>query len=94
MLSKLRDASAVSFFDDVASCQIAPSGACTTPPTPQRDFSTGFTTVAPAATAASNSARTLAGCAVTSDTVYPRNPVLGASVATVRTWESSPNASE
>ena len=43
------------------------------------DFSTGFSTVAPAATAESNSALTLAGCATTSDIVNPRKPVVGAS---------------
>ena len=56
MLSISRVAGPVSFFVDVARFQIAPSGACTTPPYPHMDFSTGFSTVAPAATAASNSA--------------------------------------
>ena len=83
----------MSFFDDVAICQIAPSGAWTTPPKPHMDFSAGFSTVAPAATAESNRARTSAGCDTMSDTVNPRNPVVGASVARRRTTSPSPNAS-
>ena len=93
MLSNSLVAGPVSFFVDVARFQIAPSGAWTTPPYPHMDFSTGFSTVAPAATAESNSALTLAGCATTRDIVNPRKPVVGASDACVCTWAPNPKAS-
>ena len=52
-MSISRAAGPVSFFLEVATFQIVPSGACTTPPKPHSDFATGFSVVAPASTAAS-----------------------------------------
>jgi hypothetical protein len=69
------------FFDDVATFQIVPSGALTTPPKPQMLFLAGFSGVAPASSAASMSASTVAGWDTTSDKVNPRKPVVDASEA-------------
>jgi hypothetical protein len=52
-LSNARVAGAVSFLLAVATFQIVPSGACTTPPKPHSDFAAGLIEVAPAARAAS-----------------------------------------
>jgi len=89
---KSRDAGPLSFFLAVAKFQIVPSGARTAPPTPHIDFAGSFTGVAPAATAASNSARTSAGCATASDNVNPRNPLVASCDTRTRTRESGPKA--
>jgi hypothetical protein len=46
-----RVASPLSFFEEVATFQIVPSGACTTAPYPQKLFFAGFSVVAPASRA-------------------------------------------
>jgi hypothetical protein len=71
----------VFFFDEVATFQIVPSGACITPPYPQKDFLTGFSGSAPASRAAPMSPSTVAGWDSTSDSVNPRKPVVDASDA-------------
>ena len=68
-----------SFFAEVAIFQMVPSGAWTTPPTPQKDLAAGLSAVAPAASAASVSAWTVLGCETTSEIVKPRKPLVGAS---------------
>ena len=66
--------------------------ACTTPPKPHIPFAVGFSTVAPAATAASKSAWTFAGCEAMSEMWKPRNPAVAASDARNRTRGSVPKA--
>ncbi|MEV4267330.1 hypothetical protein [Kribbella sp. NPDC049584] len=73
-----RVAGPVSFFCDVATFQIVPSGACSVPPYPQSDLVTGLITVAPAPTALSNRLFTVLGCPTVSDSVKPRNPLVSA----------------
>ena len=84
----------VSFFLEVATFQIVPSGACTTPPNPHNDFAAGFSDVAPASSAASSSKMALAGCATVSESVNPRKPFVGASEARSRSSGPRPNAVE
>ena len=81
-----------SFFLEVATFQIVPSGAWTTPPKPQRDFAAGFSDVAPAARAASIRALAVAGCETVSESVKPRKPVVGACEARSCNSEPSPKA--
>ena len=80
------------FFFDVATFQIVPSGACTTPPKPHNDFAAGFSGVAPARRAASIRALTVAGCDTVSESVNPRKPVVGASEARSRSSGPKPKA--
>ncbi len=61
MSSICRVAGPVSFFAELATFQIAPSGAWTTPPQPQSYFEAGFSGVAPASSAAPTMALTSAG---------------------------------
>ncbi len=88
-----RLAGRVSFFVEVATFQITPSGAWTTPPYPHSDLAAGFSQVAPAATAAPRSRSASAGWATRTERVKPRKPVVGASDARtpIRSW--TPNAS-
>src|ERR1700759_4970499 len=80
----------LSFFSEVAIFQIAPSGARTTPPKPQKDLAAGLSVLAPASRAASMRALALAGWGTVSDSVYPRKPVDGASEARRLTWGAGP----
>ena len=80
------------FFLEVATFQIVPSGACTTPPKPHNDFAAGFRGVAPAWRAESIRALAVAGCETVSDSVNPRKPVVGASEARSRNSGPRPNA--
>jgi len=66
----------VSCFDDVATFQIVPSGACTTPPQPQNPFLAGFSAVAPPSRAAPMRVSTVFGWDTTSGSVKPRKPVV------------------
>ena len=75
----------VSFFEDVATFQIVPSGACTTPPYPQNPFLAGFSVVAPPSRAVPMRVSTVLGWETTSDSVNPRKPVVGTSEASRRT---------
>ncbi|MGO8685703.1 MAG: hypothetical protein ACLQT7_00765 [Candidatus Dormibacteria bacterium] len=65
--------------------EIVPSGACPTLPEPQIDFLNGFTGVTPGSSAASIKPLAVAGGDTVSDTVNPRNPVVGASEGRTRT---------
>ena len=88
ILSISRVAGPESFFLEVATFQIVPSGACTTPPKPHSDFAAGLSVVAPAASAASIRALTLPGCDTVSESVKARKPLVGASEA--RSCSSGP----
>ena len=92
MSSTSRVAGPVSFFDDVATFQIAPSGARTVPPYPQKLFATGFTGVAPPSRAVPTRLSTVLGWDTTSDIVNPRKPVVDASEARTPSRAPRPNA--
>ena len=91
-MSISRVAGPVFFFLEVATFQIVPSGACTTPPKPHSDFAAGFSGVAPAASAASIRALTVAGCETVSESVNPRKPVVAASRGRSRSSGPRPKA--
>ncbi|WP_201294659.1 hypothetical protein [Nocardiopsis sp. FR4] len=82
----------VSFFAEVVTFQIVPSGARTTPPWPQKDFVAGFNSVAPASTAESMRLLTVEGWDTMSDSVNPRKPVVGSCEARSPTRVSGPKA--
>src|SRR5262249_56767861 len=82
----------VSFFDDVATFQIAPPGSWTTPPYPQNPFAAGLIIVAPPASAVPMRLSTVLGWDTTTASMDPRKPVVGACEARRRTLSPSPNA--